>query len=423
MIIFLKKVRVSTLFSKFDPVIVEPLELCYLRSVLTTMNIENYLIDSLFGLEEPENTAPDVIILTGYNVAENKVLKEAKMYKEKFPDCKIIVGGVHIQLNRESFQRKYIDYVIHSQSLDGFKKVIQSIRDNSLPICKGVDYYENGHWHLGEVDPILERENLLADRSLFYNFKNKLRYLEKSEVALIKGSIGCPYKCSYCFCKDLNQGKYIRGDYEKMAEEINGLDANYYWVIDDVLFRNRIDAIEFIQSMKDIGGQRSIIGYLRGDFILKEQDLLARLKMAGLKEVIVGFEATNNEELESYDKTINALDYPKIISLLRDYEIDLTALFIVKPDYKIKDFLNLYRFIKENKIEVFTISILTPIKGTKNYHEEKMDLTTLNPEKYDFLHLVKKPRLPKILFYTLFYGIHLRLLKSKRVWKYILGKS
>lgn len=423
MIIFLKKVRVSTLFSKFDPVIVEPLELCYLRSVLTTMNIENYLIDSLFGLEEPENTAPDVIILTGYNVAENKVLKEAKMYKEKFPDCKIIVGGVHIQLNRESFQRKYIDYVIHSQSLDGFKKVIQSIRDNSLPICKGVDYYENGHWHLGEVDPILERENILADRSLFYNFKNKLRYLEKSEVALIKGSIGCPYKCSYCFCKDLNQGKYIRGDYEKMAEEINGLDANYYWVIDDVLFRNRIDAIEFIQSMKAIGGQRSIIGYLRGDFILKEQDLLARLKMAGLKEVIVGFEATNNEELESYDKTINALDYPKIISLLRDYEIDLTALFIVKPDYKIKDFLNLYRFIKENKIEVFTISILTPIKGTKNYHEEKMDLTTLNPEKYDFLHLVKKPRLPKILFYTLFYGIHLRLLKSKRVWKYILGKS
>lgn len=423
MIIFLKKVRVSTLFSKFDPVIVEPLELCYLRSVLTTMNIENYLIDSLFGLEEPENTAPDVIILTGYNVAENKVLKEAKMYKEKFPDCKIIVGGVHIQLNRESFQRKYIDYVIHSQSLDGFKKVIQSIRDNSLPICKGVDYYENGHWHLGEVDPILERENLLADRSLFYNFKNKLRYLEKSEVALIKGSIGCPYKCSYCFCKDLNQGEYIRGDYEKMAEEINGLDANYYWVIDDVLFRNRIDAIEFIQSMKAIGGQRSIIGYLRGDFILKEQDLLARLKMAGLKEVIVGFEATNNEELESYDKTINALDYPKIISLLRDYEIDLTALFIVKPDYKIKDFLNLYRFIKQNKIEVFTISILTPIKGTKNYHEEKMDLTTLNPEKYDFLHLVKKPRLPKILFYTLFYGIHLRLLKSKRVWKYILGKS
>ncbi|NLC02731.1 MAG: hypothetical protein GX787_00440 [Tissierellia bacterium] len=423
MIIFLKKVRVSTIFSKFDPVIVEPLELCYLKSVLKTMNIENYLIDSLFGLEEPENIAPDLIILTGYNVAENKVLKEAKMYKEKFPDCKIIVGGVHIQLNRESFQKDDIDYVIHSQSLHRFKKVIQSIIDNSLPIFKGVDYYNNGHWHLGEIDSVLKRENILADRSLFYNFKNKLRYLEKSEVALIKGSIGCPYNCSYCFCKDLNQGKYIRTNYEKMAEEINGLDANYYWVVDDVLFANRIDALEFIHSMKTIVGKKSIIGYLRGDFILKEQDLLAELKIAGLKEVIVGFEATNNEELESYDKTINALDYPKIISLLKDYEIDLTALFIVQADYKIKDFYNLYRFIKNNKIEVFTISILTPIKGTKNYNEEKMDLTTLNPEKYDFLHLVKKSKLPKVLFYTLFYGIHLRLLKSKRVWKYISGKS
>ncbi len=423
MIVFLKKVRVSTIFSKFDPVIVEPLELCYLGSVLKTMNIENYLIDKLFNLKEPKDIVPDIIILTGYNVAEDRILKVAANYKKEFPKCKIIVGGVHIQLNRKEFYNDSIDFVIHSQRLALFKIVIESIRENKLPPSKGVDYYINGNWKLGEIDILLLGENILPDRELFYNSRNKTRYLEKREVALIKGSIGCPHNCSYCFCKDLNEGQYIRADYGKIAEEISNLKSNYYWIVDDVLFANRVDALRFIHSMKSITSRKKIIGYLRGDFILKEEDLLAELKKSGLEEVIVGFEATNNEELEAYDKAIDALDYPKIISILKENNIDLTALFIVQPDYRVKDFVNLYRFIRQNKIEVFTISILTPLKGTKNYEEEKNDLITTNPEKFDFLHLVKKSKLPKPLFYILFYGIHLRLLKSKRVWKYIRKTS
>lgn len=422
MIVFLKKVRVGTLFSKLDPVIVEPLELCYLASVLKDMTIENYIIDDLFKLYEPKDMIPDIVILTGYNVAEDKILKEAKHYKNRFPKCKIIVGGVHIQLNRQVFHRSYIDCVIHSQNLDVFKGTIESIRENQLPIGNGIDYYNNEQWHLGEVDRVLERENILPDRSLFYKSQDKLRYLEKKEVALIKASIGCPYNCSYCFCKDLNDGQYIKSNYKVMAEEIRDLNANYYWIIDDVLFASRKDALDFIRSMDHIMPPKKIIGYLRADFLLRERDLLPSLKKVGLEEVIVGFEATNNEELASYDKTIDALDYPRVISILKENGIDLTALFIVQPDYKLKDFQNLYKFIKQNKIEVFTISILTPLKGTKHYEEEKMELTTLNPEKYDFLHLVKKSKLPRIIFYILFYGIHIRLLKSKRVWKYIRNK-
>jgi len=124
--------------------------------------------------------------------------------------------------------------------------------------------------------------------------------------------------------------------------------------------------------------------------------------------------------LKGYEKSTNALDYPEVISLLKENEIDLTALFMVQPDYQIKDFRNLYKFINANKIDVYTISILTPIKGTELYELFKDKLITCNPGNFDFLHLVLKPRLPKWLFYLLFYGVHIRLLKSKRVWKYLL---
>jgi len=430
MIVFLIKVRVRTVFSVFEPVKVEPLELCCLKSVLDDMNVENHLIDSMLGFKPPDNVAPGIVVLTGYNVAENEIIKEAGIYKEKFPGVKIIVGGVHVQGNPDGFHVDCVDYVCHTSSLKTFKALIEKIinNDDSL-VTEGVDSLTEAedshekHWHRGKKEAIYSNENIMADRSIFNQIHDKLHYLEKRNVALIKSSIGCPFNCSYCYCKELNNNNYVKADYDKMAEEMESIKADYFWIADDVLFSKRSDALEFIDIVEKRNLKVKFIGYLRADFILRESDLLEKLREAGLIEVIVGFEATNNDELKSYDKTTNALDYPKVISLLKKNHIDLTALFMVQPHYEIKDFKNLRKFINDNDIEVYTVSILTPIKGTKDYELMKDDLITHNPEKFDFMHLVLKPKLPKWLFYALFYGIHLRMLKSKRIWKYILHKQ
>lgn len=420
MIVFLKKVRVKTIFSTFEPVVVEPLELFYLKSVLNKMNIENHVIDELFKLKEPSAVIPDVVVLTGYNVAENEIIKQAKYYKLKYPQVKIIVGGVHIQGNSDVFHSDAIDYVCHTQSLSTFKELINKIiMNNEAPIA-GVDFQKNNStWYISNKVVLETKEFIYPDRSFYNQYSHKLRYLEKRNVALIKGSIGCPYNCSYCYCKLLNNGKYIKANYKVLIDEIESIDADYFWIVDDVLFSNRSDALEFIELIKAKNLKKKIIGYLRADFILREKDLLPLLKEAGLVEIIVGFEATDNDELNKYQKSTNALDYPEVITLLNIYDIDLTALFMVQPEYTLRDFRKLYRFIKNNNIDVYTVSILTPIKGTRDYNLLKDKLIVDNPEKFDFLHLVLKSRLPKWLFYMLFYGVHIRLLTSKRVWKYI----
>jgi len=428
MVVFLEKVRVKTVFSAFEPVKVEPLELCYLKTVLNNMNIENYLIDELFDLKKPKNIAPDVIVLTGYNVSEKEIIKVARTYKSKYPNVKIIVGGVHIQGNRREFQVDGVDFVFHSQSLNTFKLLIRKILNNDKEVSDiGVDSFvvskcsKEGHWHEGKTEIIYEKEAILADRSMFSLISKKVRYLEKRNVALIKGSIGCPYNCSYCYCKEINSNHYVKANIDAMVTEMVNIEADYFWIVDDVLFLKRKDALDFIDAVKKKNLNTKIIAYLRADFILREKDLLKELREIGLVEVIVGFEATNNVELNSYEKTTNALDYPKVISLLKESNIDLTALFMVHPNYEYKDFKNLRKFIKLNNIEVFTISIFTPIKGTTGYKLSMKDLTTNNPLKFDFMHLVLKPKLPKWLFYILFYSIHLSLIKSKRIWRYITG--
>jgi hypothetical protein len=75
MIVFLEKVRVKTIFSIIDPVRVEPLELCYLKSVLNDMNIDSYIVDELFDFSPPKDITPDIVVLTGYNTAENEIIR------------------------------------------------------------------------------------------------------------------------------------------------------------------------------------------------------------------------------------------------------------------------------------------------------------------------------------------------------------
>ncbi len=426
MIVFLKKVRIKSVFSIFEPVITEPLELCCLKAVLDEICIENYIADSLFGLKEPEGKVPDAVVLTGYNVAENEILNEAARLKSMYPGTKIIVGGVHVQINPQAFHSEHIDFVFRTGRLDAFRCLIERIADSSPGFVDGVDFklkdaHENEVWHEGNVTVSHEAECIYPDRTLFNRFRHHMRYLDKKNVALIKGSIGCPYGCSYCFCKLLNSGNYVKPDYRSMVAEMESIDADYFWIVDDVLFTSRNDAVEFIDTIKKSTRKFKIIGYLRADFILREKDMLPVLRDAGLEEIIVGFESSSNDELKEYSKTTNALNYPDVISLLRESNIDLTALFMVQPDYKANDFFNLYKFIKNNNIDVYTISILTPIKGTVDYEALESSLLTKNPEKFDFLHLVMKPLLPKPLFYLLFYSIHIRLLKSKRIRKYLIS--
>ena len=420
MIVFLEKVRVKTIFSTIDPVKVEPLELCYLKTVLNNMNIESYIIDDMFGFKQPKVLIPDIIVLTGYNTAENEIIRKSKIHKNKYPNAKIIVGGVHIQENAEYFRVDTIDYIVHSGSLNTFALLIKKIKNNeSIPLDKGVDTFQKNGWHLGKKESISEIESIKPDRDFFNKAKSKFRYLDKRNVALTKGSVGCPYNCSYCYCKLLNNKHYIKSNYQAMIEEMENVDADYYWVIDDVLFSSRDDALKFIEIIEKKNIKLKIIGYLRADFIFKEKDLLKRLKEVGLCEVIVGFEATDNKELENYKKTTDATDYPLVISLLKENNIDLTALFMVHPNYGFKDFKILNNFIKENKIDVYTISIMTPVKGTNLYDEMENELIEKEPKKFDFLHLVLKSKLPKLIFYILFYSLHIRLLKSKRISKFI----
>lgn len=450
MIIFLEKVREKTIFSFFEPIVTEPLELMYIQTILMKEKITSYIIDDKLKLDKPKGAIPNLVILTGYNVAENLIVSKAKAYKNKYPTVKIMVSGVHAQLNREAFRTKGIDYVYFSQSLETFRtfiktavdleidyekedkkddnkhisnKHINNKEDKSNYFQKGVDIYDKltDSWQLGQDDVLIKSENISPDRLVFNDIKSQTRYIDKTQVALVKSSHGCPYSCSFCYCRLLNNGIYLKPDYKRLISEIKEIESRYIWVIDDSFFIAREDALDFINNAKNEYLNKSLIIYLRADFIVENEDLMSELKSWGIDEVIVGFESEDESMLSEYNKGQTANIYEKAVNILKNEAIELTALFIVDPSYEIKDFLRLYKYIKKLDLDLYTISIMTPLKGTLDYELRKHELIETDPRKFDFLHLVLKSKLPKWLFYTLFYLCHLRLIKSKRIRKMIRG--
>ncbi|WP_347352647.1 B12-binding domain-containing radical SAM protein [Acetoanaerobium noterae] len=446
MIVFLEKVREKTIFSFFEPIVTEPLELMYIKTILMQEKITSYIIDDNFKLDKPKGVIPDLVILTGYNVAENLIISKAKAYKNKYPTVKIMVSGVHAQLNREAFITEGIDYVYFSQSLETFRTFIKTGLDlekdyekddnkyisnkhknnkefKSNYFRKGVDIYDKltDSWQLGQDDVLIKSENIFPDRLVFNDIKSQTRYIDKTQVALVKSSHGCPYSCSFCYCRLLNNRIYLKPDYKRLISEIKEIDSSYIWVIDDSFFISRKDALDFIVNAKNEYLNKSLIIYLRADFIVENEDLMRELKSWGIDEVIVGFESEDESILSEYNKGQTANIYEKAVNILKNQAIELTALFIVDPAYEIKDFLRLYKYIKKLDLDLYTISIMTPLKGTLDYELRKHELIETDPRKFDFLHLVLKSKLPKWLFYTLFYLCHLRLIKSKRIRKMIRG--
>ena len=446
MIVFLEKVREKTIFSFFEPIVTEPLELMYIKTILIEEKITSYIIDDKLKLDKPKGAIPNLVILTGYNVAENLIISKAKAYKNKYPTVKIMVSGVHAQLNREAFRTKGIDYVYFSQSLETFRAFIKTAidleidyekednkyisnkrtnnkEDKSNYFRKGLDIYDKltDSWQLGQDDVLIKSENISPDRLVFNDIKSQTRYIDKTQVALVKSSHGCPYSCSFCYCRLLNNGIYLKPDYKRLISEIKEIDSSYIWVIDDSFFVTREDALDFIVNAKNEYLNKSLIIYLRADFIVENEDLMRELKSWGIDEVIVGFESEDESILSEYNKGQTANIYEKAVNILKNQAIELTALFIVDPAYEIKDFLRLYKYIKKLDLDLYTISIMTPLKGTLDYELRKHELIETDPRKFDFLHLVLKSKLPKWLFYTMFYLCHLRLIKSKRIRKMIRG--
>lgn len=406
----------ANLFSKVNIVNVEPLELEYLYTVAKEQGAECEIFDAVIQKKKLTQVLksynPDIVAITGYITQRNIILNYAKAIKMHNPGVTVVIGGVHAELNYNEFYSDEVDYIVHSGGVKPFAGIINLHKNSASPEeIPGICYRKQSIW-ICNAREILDPNKLpIPDRTYFYNNQDHFKYLNLTPCATVKAAYSCPHKCNFCYCCQLNEGKYVCRDVEKVVEEIASIQCDNIWILDDTFYVDREKIKDFVRLLKEKGISKNLILYYRADFVAENEDMIALLSSIGLKILLVGLEAFDDSRLKDYDKRTSVVINERCLQILRKYNIECTGLFIVDMDATREDFVSLSKYVQKHELKISTAAILTPLPGTYQFEKYRSRFTTDNPQDWDFLHLTAEPgNLSRSQFYFEFYKFYLKIL-------------
>jgi radical SAM superfamily enzyme YgiQ (UPF0313 family) len=371
----------------------EPLELEYLAAALTGHNVkfaDMQLHQDLYSILKSYN--PDVVGFSGYITSVKNIKKYAEEVKNHNPKTLTVTGGIHATAYPQDFFNHNIDMIVTGEGVDTFNKiVVHSSEIDQITNIKGVYIKEkdNKYFFTGIPSFLKDLDSLpLPDRSLTDSYRNNYYYLFFKPVALVRSSISCSHRCSFCICHKDNQGMYIARDIKKFIFELKNICEPNIYIIDNDFMVNRERLLEFCQRCKTEGLKKNFVCFGRSDFIANNPDVIEHLSEIGLKYVIVGYEFIDQSGLKKMRKYHSIDDNIESVKVLRRFGIEPLASFIIPVDCDESYFQHLIDFIYKNRINYIVIQTLTPLPGTELFDELSANLITQDRDLFDMSHMI-----------------------------------
>ncbi len=309
-------------------------------------------------------------------------LNAARLVKIVSPQTKVIIGGTHPTLAPEEVLTlgPDVDFCCIGEGeetlaefirrVDGggkdfsrikglaFRDGSQIIRTETRPFIENLDTLPIPAYHRVPMDSPLYTIDVIGPKCVVPSF-----------------SRGCGFKCTFC-TETLRWGNRWRGKSAwKIVEEIELLQKNYgiktFLLGDNDFLWDRKRNVEYCELMERKGLKANLWIQARPDHIMRDRDLIPRLRKAGLFEVLVGIESFDQSMMDNWKKREELETIINCIGLLKKNGIMvLTSLMfghwndskqsldsLIKSAIKYSDFMGL--------------GIATPFPGTQFYKEAK----------------------------------------------------
>ena len=412
----------------------EPYELECLMAYLKVKGYEVSIWDGQIDKDFKgafEKYAPDYVYFCGRTRQEN-FIKEycgvCKTYNRKVKkDVVTIVGGIHAQNCPQRFHVDQVDYVVTTFDPAVVGNIISGMK---LSLIKGIHYKLpdkqddellsesdfNDGWVCNKSVPYDIRKMPWADRSNFYENMDRYCYLELRPCAIIRTAFCCPYSCAFCYRNRLNCGKYVARNIVDVVDEIESIECENIYIIDDDFLVGTERLETFVRLIKERNIKKKFVAFGRADFIVKHPEIIKMLSEIGFYYILTGLEYIENKRLSDTNKRSGVNTNGNAIRILHENNIHMMGMFITDLDFKKKDFKNLYKWIRHFKLKHVAVSIYTPEMCLENFCEYEDRLVTEDPADWDYLHVVAKPTHLSVRKYYYYYHILLikLFLRAKR---------
>jgi anaerobic magnesium-protoporphyrin IX monomethyl ester cyclase len=359
------------------------------------------------GLEKIlDSFKPEVVATSGFATCNVYVAARTfELAKKVKPDVLTVGGGQHFsaipQESLEAFPE--LDVIVRGEGEETLVEVVREAgRKAGFSKIAGITYRTQRGIKHNSPRPFIENLDSLPfpgyhfvkDYAHLYHFS--LMAGEKAKYALVEGSRGCKYQCTFC-----SQWKHWRGclrhkSPKRIADEIEFLYNDYgsrlIWLTDDNFgFGERMD--DLCDEMIKRGFSDDICCFLqaRCDDVARNQALLPKMRKAGIGWVLLGVESHSQGNLDNYHKGTKPEDAISAVKLLKQNGMFTQASCIVGQRKDSHESIEgLKRFVNELDPDLAIFMLLTPFPGTELFEEAKLNgwIENRNWADYDMIHAI-----------------------------------
>ncbi len=382
----------------------EPLELEYIAAnvdlpeaniTILDMILEKKPLDHFLRLYQP-----DVVGLTGYITHINVMKDYARQIKGVYPRCLVVVGGVHGEVLPHDFKDPSIDVVLESYALEAFNQLLHKVHEQKLGgtteslELSMIKAQIKGVYQPGCRQPKATSFNhAFPDRKKTARYRSRYYYMFHHPCALMKTSFGCPYQCTFCFCRHITGDQYYTRPLEEVLDELEKIEEEEIYIVDDDFLASKERVLAFCQGLDQRQLHKKFLVYGRADFIARNQEVIRQFSQRGLQAVIVGLESAREEDLDTYHKQTSLKENEAAVGVLQQHDVAVYATMILDPDFSMEDFRRLGKWLKELDLIFVNLQPLTPLPGTPLYetYQERLIVPVTEVAKWDLAHLVVQP--------------------------------
>lgn len=293
----------------------------------------------------------------------------SKIIKEKYPDSKVIFGGIHpTVLPGDILKNKTVDIIVRNEGEETLLKLYEIIKDRKdyykLP---GISYRDGEKIvHNNPANVVNMDEIPLFPYHLFEEYKSKYNF------GFLSTSRGCPYECIFCSQRSITGRTYRYTQTDSviatLAILINKYKQKNIVFSDDNFIVNKKRVIELCEQIckNKFNERASFMCQARGDSI--KEEILEYLKKANFRGISFGIETASNRLMELLKKGEKVQDNIDGIKLAKKYGFRVSGTFILGlPTETRLERQSAYILAKELDLDYVRFNNATPYPGTELY--------------------------------------------------------
>ena len=366
-----------------------PLGIAYVASVLEKdgfdVSIEDQFASKITNMQllgRIRELSPDVIGFSCLTTVLGNVRILVREIRAQNKNIRIVLGNLHPTLFAEEVLREGIaDVVVRGEGEYSMRDALRAIaQKKGLSEVKGISFYESGQvFHSPDKELIEDLESLPYPSWHLFDLRHYTHFpiigVYNELVLPVQSSRGCPYRCYFCSQDKIyprTRYRSVKNVVDEIQELKEKLNVRYFGFNDAYFPFSTNHGMEFCDELvrRKLHKEIRWITETRVDKV--SEKLLFRMKEAGLKLILYGFESGNQQILDRICKEATLEQARRAVAMTKKAGIMISGLFILGlPGETKKTCLDTVRFAKELSPEIAKFNIAVPFPGSMFFEDFK----------------------------------------------------